>query len=109
MSGGNALGDRPTTAVSLRALVPCRNAVSGRMLLVVPATIWPIEMTAGSKTSTRRVIAVWSAVTISAAMTIASIDRCGDAAWPPRPWTVIRSVSLEASWAPPRIRTVPWR
>ena len=47
------------------------------MLFVVPPVTRVIVMTAGSKTSTRRVTAVWSARMSSAATGIGSSARCG--------------------------------
>ena len=47
-------------------------AVSGMTLFVVPAVIFAMVTTAGSKTETRRVTIVWSAVTISQATGIGS-------------------------------------
>ena len=81
-------------------MVPKRKADSGMMLFVVPAVIWAMVTTAGSKTSTRRVTIDWSASTISAAIAMGSTALCGIDAWPPRPRTVIRMTSVAAISGP---------
>ena len=83
-------------------IVPSISTVSGMMLLVVPPLIRAIVRTAGSNGSTERVVAAWSARTSSAAVGIGSRARWGAEAWPPRPRTVARIASAEASSAPGR-------
>ena len=61
-------------------MVPSISAVSGMMLLTVPAVILPTVTTAGSKTSMRRVIIVCSDCTISHAIGIGSSARYGSLA-----------------------------
>ena len=83
-------------------IVPSISTVSGMTLLVVPPLIRAIVRTAGSNGSTERVVAAWSARTSSAAVGIGSRARWGAEAWPPRPRTVARIASAEASSAPGR-------
>ena len=83
-------------------IVPSTKAVSGMMFVVVPASMWAIVTTAGSKTSTRRVTMDWRARTISAATGIGSMVSCGADAWPPRPRMVRRMKSAATSIAPGR-------
>ena len=79
------------------------------MLLTVPAVILPTVTTAGSNTSMRRVIIVCSDCTISHAIGIGSSARYGSLAWPPRPLTVMNSVSAAAMIDPPRRAQPPGR
>ena len=58
-------------------IVPSIRATSGMMLLVVPLSMWAIVTTAGSNTSTSRVIIVWMAPTMAAAAAIGSRAVCG--------------------------------
>ena len=88
-------------------IVPSTCAVSGITLFVVPAQILATVTTAGSNTSIRRVIIVWSAPTISQATGTGSRVWCGALAWPPAPVTVMRSTSLAASIGPLRARRRP--
>ena len=76
-------------------------------LFVVPAVIRPTVTTAGSNTSMRRVTIVCSAWTISQAIGIGSSARYGSLACPPRPFTVMSIVSLDAITGPPRQLSQP--
>ena len=76
-------------------------------LRVVPASIFAMVITAGSKTFTRRVTSVWNACTISQATGIGSRQSCGAEAWPPLPRTVIWTVSPDASIGPGRVVMTP--
>jgi len=58
-------------------MVPSMTAVSGMMLLVVPALMRPTVTTVGSNTSIVRVTIVCSACTISHAMGMGSSAACG--------------------------------
>ena len=95
-----------TGSASVRS-VPSRNAVSGMMLFVVPAMMWPTVSTAGWWASTRRVSAVCSAPTIAAAAGTGSSASCGADAWPPRPVTVTRTTSAAAITGPGRVCSSP--
>jgi hypothetical protein len=86
-------------------MVPRISALSGMTLLVVPATIFDTVTIDGSNTSIRRVTIVCNACTISHATGIGSSARCGSLAWPPRPVTTMRIVSLEAMQGPGRVAT----
>ena len=88
-------------------IVPSSSAVSGMTLVAVPAAMRPTVTTAGSNTSTRRVTYVCSACTISQATGIGSFAWCGIDACPPRPRTVTRNSSADASSAPARVATTP--
>ena len=70
-------------------MVPSISAVSGMTLSVVPAVIFAMVTTAGSKTLTRRVTVVWIACTMAQATGTGSSASDGLEAWPPRPVTVI--------------------
>src|SRR3546814_20936148 len=70
-------------------IVSSISAVSGMMWFVLPAAIFAMVITAGSKTEMRRVTIVWIAVTIAQATGIGSIASCGIEAWPPAPLTLI--------------------
>ncbi len=63
--------------------------------------------TAGSKTSTLRVIMDWIASTISQATGIGSSVRYGIDAWPPLPTTSMKISSAEASRVPPLVAIMP--
>src|SRR3546814_8773712 len=80
IAGARRLSSRATIArrsgESVR-IVPSISAVSGMILFVVPAAIFAIVTTAGSKTEMRRVTIVWIAVTIAQATGIGSIASCG--------------------------------
>ena len=86
-------------------MVPRISAESGMTLEVVPATIFATVTIVGSNTSMRRVTMVCSACTISHATGIGSSARKGSLACPPRPFTTIWSVSLDAITEPPRDAT----
>ena len=88
-------------------MVPRISAVSGMTFDVVPALMWAMVTTAGSKTSMRRVIIVWIACTISHATGIGSRAWCGADAWPPWPCTTMRRTSDDAMSVPPRRLIVP--
>ena len=88
-------------------MVPSTSADSGMMLLVVPATTRPTVRMPGSNTSIRRLTMVCNASTISHAMGTGSSARDGSLAWPPRPTTVIVSLSLDAISGPGRETTIP--
>jgi hypothetical protein len=92
--------DQARVASDVVRIVPSTKAVSGMMFVVVPASMWAIVTTAGSKTSTRRVTIACSASTISAATGIGSIVSWGAEAWPPRPRIVRRMKSAATSIAP---------
>ena len=88
-------------------MVPSISAVSGMMLLVVPAEMRPTVITPGSNTSMRRVTISCSAWTISQAIGIGSRARNGSLAWPPRPLTVMYIRSAEAIIGPGFTATNP--
>ena len=77
---------------------------SGITLKASPAWIAVIETTAGSSGSITRETMVCAAVTIAAAATIGSRARCGKAAWPPPPSTVMWNLPVDAIAGP---RTTP--
>ena len=77
---------------------------SGITLKASPPWIAVIDTTAGSSGSTTRETMVCAAVTIAAAATIGSRARCGKAAWPPTPSTVMWNFPVEAIAGP---RTTP--
>ena len=88
-------------------MVPAISAVSGITLSVVPAAILAMVTTAGSKTLTSRVTIVWMACTIAHATGIGSSAAAGLDACPPRPVTVMCSVSAAAIAGPRRTATTP--
>src|SRR5918995_1896898 len=97
---------RLRSSFSVRTVPPSR-AVSGMMLKAVPAPISPTVSTAGSTGSTSLETTVCSAVTIWAAMAIASAVRCGIAPCPPAPLTVISKASAAAMMGPAFVATFP--
>ena len=88
-------------------IVPWSRAVSGITLWVEPAPTCATVSTAGSNTSTVRVIIDWSASTSSQATGTGSVAHCGVDAWPPRPVTTISNSSADASAAPGFQATMP--
>ena len=97
---------RSITAVRVCSLkqrsVPSAVTDSGITFVVVPPRIRAIVSTAGSNTSTLRVIIDWSASTTSHATGIGSLAQCGVDACPPRPRTVMNTSSAEAMAGPGR-------
>src|SRR5918998_6454555 len=87
--------------------VPPRRAVSGMMLKAVPAPISPTVRTAGPTGSTSLETTVCKAVTIWAAIAMASAERCGIAPWPPVPLTVISKASAAAIMGPAFVAAFP--
>ncbi|MFN8537799.1 MAG: hypothetical protein U0232_10025 [Thermomicrobiales bacterium] len=73
------------TSSSKVRTVPSMIASSGMMLRTEPAWRLPIVTTAWRSGLTSRLTSVWSATMHCAATTIGSMQRCGPAAWPPRP------------------------
>ena len=73
----------------------------------LPASISPTVTTAGSTGSTSLETRVCSAVTIWAAMAMASAERCGIAPWPPVPLTLISKASAAAIMGPALVAAFP--
>ena len=88
-------------------MVPSISAVSGMMLLVVPAVIRPTVTTAGSNAGTRRVTRLWIAVTSSQATGIGSTASWGMDACPPRPVIRTTNRSAPAISGPARLANTP--
>ena len=73
---------------------------SGMMLCLVPPWIEPTVTTAGSLGSISRLTIVWRSTITSAARTIGSTVRCGQAPWPPLPrMMTLTEVELASSRA----------
>src|SRR5918998_4971315 len=87
--------------------VPPRRAVSGMMLKAVPAPISPTVRTAGPTGSTSLETTVCKAVTIWAAIAMASAERCGIAPWPPVPLRVISKGPADAIMGPAFVAAFP--
>ena len=88
-------------------MLSCMTAWSGMMLLLMPAWTLPIVTTAISPGATSRDTMVCSRMTIMAASTTGSMEFCGMAPWPPRPYTVTLMLSSVAMNGPGRVATVP--
>lgn len=82
-------------------------ASSGMMLLFEPARMLPTVSTAGSVGAISRATTVCSRTTMSAARTTGSTVFCGIDPCPPRPYTVMRTLSALESTGPGRVSTVP--
>ncbi len=77
------------------------------MLWAVPPLSCPTVTTMESNGETFRLAIVCSATTMWLATTIGSIPKCGIAAWPPFPRTVISNPSAEANRAPFFVASFP--
>ena len=77
------------------------------MFALVPAGRRPTVTTAKSAAATSRDTTVWSRITIAAAITTGSTVVSGMDPWPPRPWSVIRTVSVAAYAGPACSPTKP--
>src|SRR3546814_19119832 len=110
MAGARGFSSRATMArrsgESVR-IVPSISALSGMMLFVVPAAIFAMVTTAGSKTEMRRVTMVWIAVTIDKATGLGSTASCGIDACPTAPLTMIERTSSKATTGPERPGQLP--
>ena len=82
-------------------------ASSGMTFMALPAWNCVTEITAGFSGSTLRATIDCSAPTICAPATMGSQVRCGKAAWPPAPRTVMVNSSADAITGPGRTAKLP--
>ena len=87
--------------------MPVRRAVCGMTLKASPALKVVTEMTADSTGSTLRETTDWRAVMMCAPTSVVSMQRCGLAAWPPRPSMSITKISAAAIMEPLRSENWP--